>query len=249
MAGLETKDAETQTERLETPEECGQRLADESFAPSYRITASRLKKTIRKALGRRVMLPRERGSMKVRAKIDLTPLQGIRAMAENAGLTAAPFVRRGQIQRRKWETQGPKATAAFASLQGVHPLAWGGAKLKKWEKGSTRQVCRVMTLLAPPLTVVHVRTPEEESTTVSGYLITYHEDGTLTLPPNPEKIWGDAHESTATILKKYAKKQLGDLFEEGRPVSQTFKRNLGPQFADSEDETVYEDSEDEAWRP
>jgi len=249
----ETKDAATEppTEwwaRIETPAQRGQRLADESFAPSYRIKADVMQKTIRKALGRRVRLPRARGSMKVKAKIDLTPLQGVREMAEKAGLIAQPLKISGKSKRREWKTSGGLATASFASLEGTHPLAWGGAKLKAPIKGAKRKVSRVMTLLAPPLSVVHTSSTHEESTTITGHLVTYSEEGTLTLPPDPESIWGEAHEANKTVLTKYAKKMLADLFVAGKPISQTFKRKLGKQYASSESEVEYseeEQSEDE----
>ena len=56
--------------RIETPAQRGMRLADETLAPSYRIKKAVLQKTIRKAIGRKVRLPWERGAMKVKAKQD-----------------------------------------------------------------------------------------------------------------------------------------------------------------------------------
>ena len=230
--------------RLETPAQRGQRLADESFAPSYRIKAAVLQKTIRKALGRRVRLPRARGSMKVKCKIDLTPLQAIAEMAEKAGFIKQHLEIVGRSKKRKWTTDGPKAAVAFAALESTHPLAWGGAKLTAPAKGAKKKVSRVMTLLAPPISIVHTSTPEDESTTITGHLVTYTEEGTLTLPPKPELVWGEAHEATKTVLTKYAKKMLGDLFVHGKPISQTFKQKLGKQYASSDSEVEY--SEDSA---
>ena len=46
-------------------------------------------------------------------------------------------------------------------------------------------------------------------------------------------------------MKKYAKKMLGEMFVEGMDISQTFKKNLGTQYASSESEMSEEESEDE----
>ena len=50
-------------------------------------------------------------------------------------------------------------------------------------KGAKKKVSRVMTLLAPPLTVEHRMTPHEESVMISGCLVTYNEGGSMTVPP------------------------------------------------------------------
>ena len=59
-----------------------------------------------------------------------------------------------------------------------------------------------MTLLAPPLKVTHRLAPDEESVTITAHLVTYNEEGTLTVPPNAERIWGDAHDATRRVLEK-----------------------------------------------
>ena len=71
--------------------------------------------------------------MRIKLKLDVAPLAGIKAMAEEAGLVPQPSRRTGKTGVRKWKTDAPGATARFASLgsthQLTHPLAWGGAKL------------------------------------------------------------------------------------------------------------------------
>lgn len=67
--------------------------------------------------------------MRIKLKLDVAPLAGIKAMAEEAGLVPQPFRRTGKTGVRKWKTDAPGATARFASLGSTHPLAWGGAKL------------------------------------------------------------------------------------------------------------------------
>jgi hypothetical protein len=104
-------------------------------------------------------------------------------VAEKARLASEPLVVKGQARIRKWTTSGPSSAAAFASLDSTHPLAWGGEKLTRPAKGVKKKVSRVMTLLAPPLTVEHRMTRDEESTTITGYLVTYNQEGTMTVPP------------------------------------------------------------------
>jgi hypothetical protein len=68
---IETFSTAVQTEEaVETPAEIGRRLADEVLRPSYRLQARRFEKTVRRLLGRRVTLPRARGLMRVKLKLD-----------------------------------------------------------------------------------------------------------------------------------------------------------------------------------
>ena len=117
----------------------------------------------------------------------------------------------------------------------------GGAKLTAPAKGANEKVCRVVTLLAPPLTVTSDVTADAETATVKGYLVTYNEEGRLTLPPKPETIWGEAHAATAKTLKTYAKRSLADMYVEGMPLSGTLKKQLGPQYASTEESEGEED--------
>jgi hypothetical protein len=103
-----------------------------------------------------------------------------------------------------------------------------------------------MTLLAPPLKVEHKVSKDEDTMVISAYLVTYNEKGMIGLPPGHEKIWGAATTATENQLKKCAaKRMLGDMFVEGLPISQTFLKQLGPQFADSDPEWSGQESEDE----
>ena len=232
--------------RMETPGQAGRRLAQAVLPKTYSILAKKVKKTIVKRLAAHVLLPRAMGSMHFKFKMDLVPLKGLMEMCEEAGLARQPVVRRGGFSKitRSWKTDGPAATARFASLQQTgHSLAWGGGKLKRPEKGAKRAVSRVMTLMAPPLTVTHTTTDDEESATFEGYLVTYNEAGEMTLPPNHQELWGNATEATKRVLTKYAKRTLGDMFVNLLPVSQTFKKRLsGTQYASSESE--YDSTDD-----
>ena len=163
-------DATTQT-RKETPEQKGIRLAEESIDVCA-IQRQKVVSTIRKKLSARVRLPRAQGSMRVRLKLDVVPRRAIQKLCEESGLTVTPWRRRGKAAVREWKAAGPKATAQFASLGGTHRLALGGAKLMAPGKGAKKRVCRVVTLLAPPLTVVERTSKDEESATISGYLVT-----------------------------------------------------------------------------
>jgi len=129
-------------------------------------------------------------------------------------------------------------------------LAYGGAKLKAPAKGSKKALCRVMTLLAPPLTVTHRRTSDEETMHLSAYLVTFNEHGSLTLPPQHEILWGEAHVATVRILKQYAKKSLSWMCRhKGRmPISQTFKQKLGKhlEFTSSEEDSSSSEDEEES---
>ena len=217
--------------------ERGQRLADAAFETSYRTTKSKFESIVRKNISRRVMLPRAQGSMRVKFSMDLAPLHGVQAMCESAGLKMVLGPKRcGSAMKRVWQTDGPAATCRFAQLNKAHPLGWGGAKLTKAPKAAKRKRSRVMTLLAPPLKVTHKFSKDEDWLQISAYLVTYNEEGNLGLPPNHQKIWGEASVSTERALTKYAKKMLGEMFVEQLPVSQTFLRNLGTQYYDSCDE-------------
>ena len=218
----------------ETPAQMGQRLADEAFPTHYKITKRKIEKMVRKKIAARVRLPRASASMRIKFKLDLAPQLGIKAMCEEAGLVMKEGpMRCGSTMKRVWKADGPAATARFAQLNKEHPLGWGGAKLGAAPKGAKRKVSRVMTLLAPPLEVDHRTSSDEETATISAYLVTYNnESGQLGLPPNHTKIWGEATEATKRLLTKYAKKMLGKMFIDLKPVSQTFLRNLGTQYAD-----------------
>ena len=167
-------------------------------------------------------------------------------MAEAAGLDVQPVKRIGGMRKivRTWSTNGPSATAKFCSLQGAHRLAWGGAKLTAPAKTAKRPVARVMTLVAPPFSVTSTVTNDEESATIEGHLVTWNEKGEMTYPPNHEELWGEASEATKRVLKKYARRMLGDMFVEGLPVSQTLKKTIGPNFATCESECESEESEE-----
>ena len=93
-----------------------------------------------------------------------------RAAAMRAGLEPQPIAKRGKGNRRTWKADGPAATARFASLGCTHKLAWGGAKPMAPSKGAMKNVCRVMTLLAPPLTITHRTTEDEETATIKTYV-------------------------------------------------------------------------------
>jgi hypothetical protein len=229
----------------ETPAQMGQRLADEAFPTHYKITKRKIEKMVRKKIAARVRLPRASASMRIKFKLDLAPQLGIKAMCEEAGLVMKEGpMRCGSTMKRVWKADGPAATARFAQLNKEHPLGWGGAKLGAAPKGAKRKVSRVMTLLAPPLEVDHRTSSDEETATISAYLVTYNESGQLGLPPNHTKIWGEATEATTRLLTKYAKKMLGEMFIDLKPVSQTFLRNLGRQYASSgEDEDSGMDSD------
>ena len=228
----------------ETSAQRGQRLADAFLAPSCRIELQKYEKIVRRLISARVQLPRAKASMRISFKMDVAPLEATRKMCETAGLELVDGPRRvGANNFRKWKAAGPAATSRFAQLDKSHPLGFGGAKLKPPGKETRRKRCRVMTLLAPPLTVEHKISKDREEATIKAYLVTYNEEDRLGLPPHPEKIWGDAAKDTERQLKKYAKKMLGEMFVEGKPVSQTFLRNLGPQFYDSEEEA----SDDSDW--
>ena len=223
----------------ETPEERGTRLAMEAFPHQYCLSSHKLKTTIRKRLSAHVRQPRASNSMRWRFKLDLVPMLGVKKLCEAAGLeeqlSSAPSSSRKA--KRIWRTSGASATAKFASLEdSSHALAWGGAKLKAPAKGSKSPACRLMTLVAPPITVTHVSTKDEDSAIFEGHLVTYNEQGILTIPPKHETLWGDATEATKRVLTKYAKRMLGDMFVNGMPISQTFKQKLGPQYASSESE-------------
>ena len=222
----------------ESPARAGRRLAQEALPKTFSFTENKVRKTISKRISNHVQLPRAQGSMHFKFSMDLVPMHGLKAMAEAAGLEVQPVKRIGGMRKiiRKWKTQGPSATAKFCNLQGVHRLAWGGAKLKAPAKKATRPVARVMTLVAPPFTATSTVTNDEESATLEGYLVTFNEKGEMTYPPDHEELWGEATESTKRVLKKYARRMLGDMYVEGLPVSQTFKKNLGPQFCSSEEE-------------
>ena len=219
-----------------------------ALPPCHSLTVRKIEKTIRKRLAAHVLLPRAQGSMHFKFNMELAPMHGLKAMAEKAGLDVQPVKRIGGMRKikRSWSTQGCNATAKFCTLeQGHSRLAWGGAKLKAPGKSDTRQVSRVMTLAAPPFTVTSTVTNDEESATFEGYLVTCNEKMEFTYPPNHEELWGEATEATKRTLKKYAKRMLGDFFVEGYAVSQTFKKNLGKQYASSESE-YEEEVEEEA---
>ena len=137
---------------------------------------------------------------------------------------------------RKWKASGPAATARFAQLNKAHPLGWGGAKLTAAPKGAKKRLSRVMTLLAPPLTVEHSINKDEETARIKAQLVTFNEEGRLGLPPDHEEIWGAAAAATEAALTKYGKRMLGDMFVEGMAISGTFLKKLGPQYASSESE-------------
>jgi len=232
---------------METPARVGRRLAQAVIPKVYSFTANKVRKTIAKRLAAHVLLPRATGSMHFRFKLDLVPMHGVKELAEEAGLDLVRPIKRlhkmGKIIR-EWKTMGPSATSRFCRLQDAHHLAWGGAKLKAPSKMEARQVARVMTLVAPPFTVTSTVTSDEESATFDGYLVTFNEKGEMTYPPDHEELWGEATKATERVLKKYAKRMLGDMFVEGLAVSQTFKKNLGPQFASSDSEYESESEED-----
>ena len=96
-------------------------------------------------------------------------------------------------------------------------LGWGGGKLKGPGKAARNPVARVLSLLAPPVTVQSFVSPDEEWATFDGYLVTFNEAGSMTKPPNHETLWGGAEAAIATekTLKKYAKRTLGGMFVEG----------------------------------
>ena len=230
-------EAEPSPPSRETPAEVGRRLADASFPLAHRVNHRKLEAIIRKKISRRVRLPRARASMRIKFQVDLAPLGGVTKMCEDAGLTLEEGPRRkGRRILRTWKTAGPKATALFRQLNKAHPLGWGGGKLVAPGKDSVKKVVRVMTLLAPPLTVEHFINQDEETATITAYLVTYNEEGRLGLPPNHKEIWGPWAAATEMQLKKYAKKMLGDMFVEQMAISQTFLKNLGPQYASSESE-------------
>ena len=233
--GTQTMRGETTSE---TPAQLGRRLAQAALPKTYSLTANKVRKTVAKRLAAHVVLPRAQGSMRFKFKLDLMPMLGLKELAEKAGLDVQPVKRIGGMKKivRTWKTQGASATAKFCSLQDAHPLAWGGAKLKAPAKAATRPVARVMTLVAPPLTVTSTVTNDEESATFEGHLVTFNEKGEMTFPLKHEELWGEATEATERVLKKYAKRSLGDMFVEGLPVSQTFTKNLGKQYASSESE-------------
>ena len=133
----------------------GRRLAAEALPKTYSVTANKVRKTISKGLAAHVLLPRAQGSMRFKFKIDLLPMHGLKEMAEAARLDVQPVKRIGGMRKivRTWSTNGPSATAKFCKLQTAHRLGWGGAKLKAPAKTAARKVSRVMTLVAPPLTV------------------------------------------------------------------------------------------------
>lgn len=220
-----------------TPKERGERQAEACFPPAFRIKKRKMVVLLRKKIAAHVKLPRAEASMRIKFKLDVVPLDFIQQICEEAGLTLkAGITRRGGKNVRVWTTAGPAATARFAQLDEAHPLGWGGAKLTAPGKNATKKVCRVMTLLAPPLQVTHELSSDVECATITANLVTYNEQGRLGLPPHPHRIWGDATQATESALKKYAKKMLGNMFLEGLPVSQTFKQNLGWQYAGSESE-------------
>jgi len=219
----------------ETPAKAIRRLAD--VPDRYWVSKRKVEALVRKKVSARVRLPRAKASMRIKFNLDLAPLAGIQAMCEEAGLELTQWPRRcGSTMKRVWKAAGPAATARFAQLNKAHPLGWGGAKLTAAPKASKRKVSRAMALLAPPLQVEHRVSQDQESATISAYLVTYNEEGTLGMPSEHEKIWGDATEATERALKKYAKRMLGEMFVEQLPVSQTFMRNLGTQYYDSCDE-------------
>lgn len=240
---------ETATQTKEAPAALGRRLAEEALPKRYSLSANKVRKAIVKRIAAHVRLPRAKESMSWKFKLDLAPLAAIREISEAAGLGNCPDVewtgsgRKSKV-RRTWIANGGKAASSFASLQLGHPLAWGGAKLVRAPKGAARKVSRVMTMLAPPLEVVHVNGEDEESVTIKGHLVTSNEAGVMRLPPNHEKLWGAANEATERVLKKYAKKTLGDMYVQGMPLSQSFKRKLGPQFESSDEEASDEDLDD-----
>jgi len=247
---------EAATQTRESPAALGRRLAAEALGKKeYSVSARAIRKAIVKRLTAHVRLPRASGSMRFKFKLDVAPLAGIREICEAAGLEQSfPLKRTGSGRRAKtvrtWFTNGPNATSKFGSLQLGSPLAWGGAKLTKAPKGSINRVSRVATLLAPPLKVTQTHGEDEDSCTVAGYLVTYNEAGEMRLPPNSQELWGDATDATARVLKKYAKKMIGQMAVEGLPLSQTFKRQLGPQYAlepelEPEPEVEMEEREEE----
>ena len=243
--------AEMATQTKETPAELGRRLAAESLPRAYSLSARTVRKTIVKKLSARVRLPRASGSMKWKLKLDLAPLAGIREISEGARLEQQfPLKRMGSGRnakvQRTWSTSGANACSKFGSLQLGHPLGWGGAKLVKAPKSAKRKVSRQMTLLAPPLTVTQTEGAEESSATIQGYLVTYSETGEMRLPPNHEHIWGSGSAATTKVLKKYAKKMISGMYEEGMPLSQRMKKAMGPEYPSSEEESEGEE-EEEVW--
>ena len=220
----------------------GERLAREAFPTSYRIDKRKLEGTVRKLISNRVRLPRAQASMRISFKLDLAPLAGVKAMCEEAGLQLIEGPRRcGSSTKRVWRADGPAATSRFAQLNKAHPMGWGGGKLAGPAKADRRQRARVMTLLAPPLTVEQKTSKDEETATIKAYLVTYNQEGRLGLPPRHEEIWGDAAASTSKALTKYAKRMLGEMFCELLPIRQTFLKNLGPQYCSSGEDS------DEDW--
>ena len=241
---------EVATQTKEDPAECGRRLAAEVLPKQYSLSAHVVRKTIVKRLSAHVRLPRATGSMAWKFKLDMVPLGGIREICEAAGMELQfPLQRIGSGRRAKtrrtWKTSGANTVSKFASLQIGHPLAWGGAKLVKAPKMAARKVCRAMTLLAPPLTVTHTRGADEETSTISGYLVTYNEAGEMRLPPNHEEIWGTGSATTTKVLKKYAKKMIGNMYVEGMAMSQRMKKAMGPQFESSDEDEEPELAEEE----
>ena len=239
----ETATVATQTK--EDPAACGKRLAEEALPRRYALSALAIRKTIVKRLSAHVRLPRATGSMSWKFKLDLAPLEGVREICEAAGMQLQyplKFLGSGRSTRtrRTWRATGPSATSKFASLQMGHPLAWGGGKLVKAPKGSTRQVSRQMTLLAPPLTVEHTIGKDESSTTISGHLVTFNETGQMRLPPKHEELWGSSSAATTRVLSKYAKKMLEGMYLEGMPLSKSFKQQMErkahqPEYPSSEE--------------
>ena len=59
------------------------------------------------------------------------------------------------------------------------------------------------------------------------------------------RLWGPGSASTTRVLKKYATKMLGRMYEEGLPLSQRFKQNMGPQFESSDEEASEDEVEEE----
>jgi hypothetical protein len=244
----ETPQLEAGTQTRETPAALGRRLAAEALPKVYGLSARTVRKTIVKRLSAHVRLPRATGSMSWKFKLELAPLQGVREICEAAGLELQfPLHRIGSGQsaktRRTWVTNGANATSRFASLQTGHPLAWGGAKLVKAPKMAARKVSRVMTLLAPPLTVVHTNGPDESAVVISGHLVTFNETGEMRLPPAHEELWGTTAKATTRVLSKYAKKMLEGMYLEGLPLSQRFKKQLGSEYPSSEEEEEEEVAE------
>ena len=226
------------------PPAMGERLEREAVPTSYRISKRTVESTVRKLISNRVRLPRAQASMRISFKLDLAPLAGVKTMCEEAGLQLVEAPRRcGSLTKRKWRADGPAATSRFAQLNKAHPLGWGGGKLAGPAKADRRQRARVVTLLAPPLTVEHKAGRDEETATIKAHLVTFNQEGSLGLPPRHEEIWGDAAAATKKALTKYAKRMLGEMFVELLPISQTFLKNLGPQYCSSGEE------EDSDWEP